>query len=424
MSNQDHAFPLDRYSFLNEGVASLVFAYNALSADDPMTGMVLRVPKFPYRSQEQDNVARQRIRQVFSALFGEEYILTEEPVVISYESLRALLDKSQPSRSLNRYSVFNSDHVIGSGDWPAWMMDNMTVIDAQTLFTAELKPKWGFLPILGQYRTKTVQSFICRHCLYQSLKHSDGRVSEVSTFCPLDFFSSSRARRKSSLSDMLITPQNNFVVFDDRGRPLFDEASRPINNADLVDLVDVVLSNHESLLGRIQHAQQLSRMALGHVAALLPNITEDQWKELNEDPLSHSLVESIRSSPICDIALQDFGPCLRTGKRYMQHLPSIQRPSLPKPQVNNVVDELRKVLLEMTARDISLMITFSPTTSNTPSRTKSRLPIHTAVVNGSFWRYKIAVVDLECKYPKKLPHWCDVDQTMLKHFEKLCALQD
>lgn len=78
----------------------------------------------------------------------------------------------------------------------------------------ELKPKWGFLPSrITPPLTHAVKHSVCRFCMQQFHKLSDGSITARTAFCPLDLFSGVRTRVGSAITQLIANPQNNLRVF-------------------------------------------------------------------------------------------------------------------------------------------------------------------------------------------------------------------
>jgi hypothetical protein len=226
----------------------------------------------------------------------------------------------------------------------------------------------GFLLKPGEYGMRQVQGRVCRNCIYQQLKRVQGRVSLESCYCPLDLFSGDNARRCHALHSLLKTPQNNLVVFNQENGQ--QERLSLLSQADLVSLIDAVLTDHLPLLARIQRAQRLTALTLPRVADLLCGLSTDDWNALTREPLNQDVADRLTQTPpfTASVTLQDYKPCLRNphvfaAEAVLSETAAIVA-SLP---IDDVVNELRLLLLEMTARDVSLMIAFTPYDDNVQS---------------------------------------------------------
>lgn len=341
--------------------------------------MVVRVPKVPYRDPRDDDRARQRICAVFSALLGSDYVSREvrhlygllagddldvlqELVMIPGVTLRAMLDAARSRRSRRFVALFDSDAVDAGASWAAWTMPDLTRVHAQSSegqFAVELKPKWGFLP--DGPGTTDVQRRVCRTCIYQFLKSDEGRVASVSQYCPLDMFNDDAAARTRALHCMFRTPQNHVVLFDSAGR-MVDAESHALSVDDLADLIGSVLTANRDLLARIQSAQLLTGLTMRQVEHVAAKLSAEQWAAFQDEPLTDDLVQRISRAHQQSTRMKNFR-CLRSPAGYASHVKTVDdtvRPVVPLDVGDDPVDTLRKVLLEMTARDVSIMVSFVP----------------------------------------------------------------
>ena len=86
---------------------------------------------------------------------------------------------------------------------------------APPVFALELKPKCGFLPLAASVEEGSVKRRRSRFELHQRLKLAQGRVTQLSEYCPLQLFSGKPDLVAAALRGLLATPQNNFALCRD-----------------------------------------------------------------------------------------------------------------------------------------------------------------------------------------------------------------
>lgn len=89
---------------------------------------------------------------------------------------------------------------------------SQNVSDSSRNFTLsfEIKPKKAYM--LPQTSVQKGKAQVCKFCMHQCLKFKDGKFSEMSGFCPLDFFSGDRRRMKQALRGLVQAPQHQLKI--------------------------------------------------------------------------------------------------------------------------------------------------------------------------------------------------------------------
>ncbi|CAK9176392.1 unnamed protein product [Ilex paraguariensis] len=226
--------------YRGEGAINLVLAYNGSSPD--FIGKVLRIQKVSRNEshcekcplalnmhecllwKETKNLVSAPTREiaeqlyvqhVMSPLLGSEHVDAGIRILVSREFLEAVeknVHCQRPSWRVDAAMVnplcdsalLISDHAF----FPHGILkENICV-------SVEIKPKCGFLP-LSEFIAEgnTIKRSTTRFKMYQTLKLQQGKVSEISTYDPLDIFSGSKDRVHKAVKDLFATPQNNFRVF-------------------------------------------------------------------------------------------------------------------------------------------------------------------------------------------------------------------
>ncbi|KAJ2474946.1 hypothetical protein EV174_005453, partial [Coemansia sp. RSA 2320] len=213
----------DDWSYMGEGNANILFAYNGDSAE--LRGWLLRLTKCDCVAGSDTNIAswsnELRIKStnviyacnVIGPLLGPEYILPQRLVALEKGFLCNLMLACEPLRPAHR-THRHIDVERSVGVLTLNQLLNSAVNGGSRLsqsVTVELKPKWGFMPSANLVSPQNaVKSRTCRYCMHQLTKHG---VPHVSSFCPLDLFSKTRCRVVQALDSLAQSPQNNMRLF-------------------------------------------------------------------------------------------------------------------------------------------------------------------------------------------------------------------
>ena len=270
-----------------------------------------------------------------------------------------------------------------------------------TSLCVEIKPKCGLRPA-GAPLANAVPC--CRFCVRVRMKEPDDAPPAArSRYCPLDFFSSDRARMTHALRALLSVPHNNLRVHSSRGEQVFGgtrgadmtslrrEAARELGDADegvMVDLLVRILLA-EPLLPRLKDAQ---RDRLGSAAAMA----------------------------LYERAARDLGAA--ELDRQLSTWPVSNRPASASSTADARVAQLREWLLALTAADVSVMIALKRIDDDCPAdarreRTQPLDSLAPGVVameaDGALFAYRVAVVDAQPKPPSKVRAHYELDQRLV-----------
>lgn len=235
MSHVVESEPLSSWEYKAEGNINVVLTY--LGSHPLLVGRILRLAKC--KSAPPSPAAAPAItttdpltfaHSTILPMIGKEYVTPGSRVTVSstfLESIQCLLNESptRPSHRQGRVDTLKG-HVILM--WDRTMLVDPASGVSQALspsFCVELKPKWGLLPQPGAPPTD-VRARVCRFCMHQVLKVSEGKEATVSHYCPIDLFSRTPDGVGRALNSLVATPQNNLRVFED-GRRLFNATSAP-----------------------------------------------------------------------------------------------------------------------------------------------------------------------------------------------------
>jgi hypothetical protein len=185
--------------------------------------------------------------------------------------------------------------------------------------TVEIKPKCGIVPSRTNLSDENMcKSVTCRFCMYQYSKFKSGKISRISSYCPLQFFRGDYETTVLNLKSLFDCPQNNIKISSD---------NKLFLGCDSAD---------ESALARALIPLGLSEKGLAHFIAqalLLSNALQDIKRVQELDSLGIELL----------------------WKRFCQ--------SGESPEIVQLVDDF---MLATCAKDVSLIIAFEPLSSCSP----------------------------------------------------------
>lgn len=281
---------------------------------------------------------------------------------LQFNNVRELVQRASPLRNPSRVQNFPTRSFFSISPetlWPAWISPDLTNLSSAIStpsFSVELKPKWGFMP--SSSHDASLQT--CRFCLHQHLKLSQGKVDRVSEFCPLDLFTSSERRMGKALHSLIATPQNNLRFICDGKLTDLTKLIQKVPNitpSTIVALISKTLLNAQPLLARLQAAQRLTKVSVSEACAMFESLTDAEHKFLDADILPEELCERICNKSTASDLLES--TCMRTP--VILTASSLASPIENYSTINSggKLDELRRFMLSMTARDISIIITFA-----------------------------------------------------------------
>ncbi len=160
-------------------------------------------------------------------------------------------------------------------------LPDSSLVDKRGVLSCEIKPKSCILPDTACLCDENkIKAEVARFVMMQHSKLKSGKVHSISAYNPLDLFSLDLDRMRSSILDLLQTPQNNFVLrcFDSEGHSsnITTDACReevvarclsvagPRALSALGELLAVVLADCR-VLEEIQRLQALDRFDIENV---------------------------------------------------------------------------------------------------------------------------------------------------------------
>lgn len=434
---------------------------------------VLRLLKYPAADSENPpQTAEQAYRQiqnivdftsnVMSSLIGEEFIHSGEVVKLPLEFVRQLSIKVQQQRP-----AWRCNKVMDIYSGCALCLPNLTTpLYHQPTLTPplciEIKPKCGFLPS-SKHVSKEIKTRVCRFCMHQHYKVSNGMWRKRSLYCPLDLFSGNRQRMHFAIRHLIEEPQNNFKIFkggqliyssrerdredsDDTSdsvtsllhqlRPYFTCAPHPqrlnnnLSNKNLLsDFIQVLVkallsgggastvdSSHRRTEGRsFCEASAFNRERLRHSSQGLPSdcvLSRILHTQLLDSldieglfPLYRRVEQHLHQFPKERSRLQVDGPYDEAFLEQIQKCPSDDDGS-----VEYAVAKVHQYRAAMTAKDCSIMITLMPTTEDEDDQ-QGRCPLLSRTLS-----FSVSVLDLDPKPFESVPRQLRLDQKIVNGY--------
>ncbi|KAJ0548763.1 putative inositol-pentakisphosphate 2-kinase [Helianthus annuus] len=276
--------------------------------------------------------------------------------------------------------------------------------EQQVCISVEIKPKCGFLPTSGFIREENAaKRRISRFRLHQILKFHQRKISQISEYDPLDMFSGSKGRVAKSVKDLFLTPQNNFRVFLD-GRLVFGSLGGEVDDTN----TQIAEAFEDTLKGffktdddggmRIPEFLQLVAGAVSESGILDRLLQVQKLDAFDIEGAIHAYYDVV-SQP-CSVCKE-----LQTDGYH----------SISFDQSLKIV---RDFLISLTAKDLSLMISFRPTPKGNSQSPPYAGTLYLESLNQSF-DYKASFIDLDMKPLEKMPYYYKLDQEIVSCYTRM-----
>lgn len=445
---------------------------------------VLRLLKYPAADSENPpQTAEQAYRQiqnivdfssnVMSSLIGDRFIHSGEVVKLPLEFVRQLSIRVQHQRP-----AWRCNKVMDIYSGCALCLPNLTTpLYHQPTLTPplciEIKPKCGFLPS-SKHVSKDIKTRVCRFCMHQHYKVSNGIWKKRSLYCPLDLFSGNKQRMHFAIRHLIEEPQNNFKIFKggqciyssrDRDREDTDTESsdsitsllhqlRPYFQSGNNNRINSHTTNKAVLNDFIQVLAKALLSGGGANAGELSDIRGEgrsfcEASVFNRERIRHSSQGLPGDSVLCRILqvqmldsldIEGLFPLYRRVEQHLQDFPKDRsRLQIDGPYDEGFLEKLQKCPAEddsvefavakvhqyrvaMTAKDCSVMITLIPTNEeeeegddeglSSPRRLRDFLSCSRPV---SF-SVSVSVLDLDPKPFESVPRQLRLDQKIVNGF--------
>ncbi|KAI9472388.1 MAG: inositol-pentakisphosphate 2-kinase [Benjaminiella poitrasii] len=376
----------ENWEYVGEGNQNIVVRY---TGDNTVyKRKVLRIVKCDEKESKNPTkndllFKQQFIEKIIRNLVGHEYILLMEPVTTSLAFLHQLEKNIEHARPVSRLKK-----KIMTNACISFLMDDLTQLwpDSPSL-TIELKPKWGFKPS-SQFITSDVKKKYCRFCI-----HSHLRENAIKDYCPLDLYSGDPIRVKKALCTLLkhVPKTKNLKITFAHGanEQPSNFKSTLLHNANNGDFAII-----EEILEKIL----LKDPILSRLKALQTSLDELDVEGIL--PLYNCL--SLSGA----LETQDIRIWEDVVSNYLQRQNGVT--------INDDSQRIYEYLLSMTFKDCSIMINIA-SASNTNNSDNSENSVTLSRKGYPIFKYDVKVVDTDLKSIDKIPHWYNLDQSIVKN---------
>ncbi|KAI8890859.1 DUF941-domain-containing protein [Backusella circina FSU 941] len=389
------------WEYLGEGNLNIVIRYQG--TDDIYKGKVLRIAKEDDSISKRDSsipFTQQFSQNIITPLLGSEYVLSVTPIQVTPAFLRAIAHHIEADRP-NPRKQKSIDFSLSV----AYLMKDLTHFwQNENVITFELKPKWGFKPLLLSKLPKDhqiIKRTKCRFCM-----HSHYRGLKQTQFCPLDLYSQDIIRRKKALNALLYDSpmeKNLKVLLNSHKIPLDQQ------DTDSKCAQTLVGSNKNRFLENI----------LNSILASDPILQKLKQLQMNLDELGASEIDSYYKRHKGNVTQYDIEAWKGVVNRYHNRLGLFEKVTFPE----NEEEELQRIyefVLSMTFKDCSVMINVKHATEKNPHDK------HFIMLEGEAMQYDVKVIDLDMKTISKIPYWHQLDHditenTLKINLEKECV---
>lgn len=252
-------------------------------------------------------------------------------------------------------------------------------------YCIEVKAKEGF------HASSLRSTGKCYYCLKQLLKLKENIITDKSQYCPLDLFSGQRNRMKMALSSLVDNPQNNFKIFKD-GDMIFHENS---TKADLEAILDAIPAFQKSTNIFYEFIIEVLLNVKGNNVILQTNKEEYNFKKesrqcffsntLRTDTVLHKL---FTLQYLTEGTNFDYDKvCIDDETIHIRDIVNLSCATEPELLLDKL-SPVQLALISATARDCSIMITFTP-------KLEDGFPY--IQIGNHKVSYKMSVTDLEPK---------------------------
>lgn len=264
----------------------------------------------------------------------------------------------------------------------------------------EIKPKFGNIltcDTIPQHE-RTLKHTKSRYSLHQTLKLEQGSIASRSAYDPLDLFSNKKERMVRALIALFDNPQNNLSVFRGGDRCTLDDTGGLC----------------QSILQTMLPSEMMASSAKETLSIILTEIL------LQEDILQNIL----RMQNICqyDVQAVEKLVCRMVSPDVESNNSKSGEPTsaldrLLDLEEDEIMDILADYCIAATAKDCSVMISFSATGDASSSKRQAPNPCGTGAIRtslGIHCLYRVTVVDLDRKNLEKIKAHATLDREIIR----------
>ncbi|XP_040568205.1 inositol-pentakisphosphate 2-kinase [Lepeophtheirus salmonis] len=429
--------PPDGWYYRGEGNANLVISLVSSRS-------VLRFRKSKYYDKDHDSDTLeiiQYVNKIMRPLLGEQFVRSLYVAYLSTEDVEEVKTRIQPFRPLKRIKKdVKGTIVIVSPDCTYLTPEYERNTIGDTL-SVEIKPKEGW------HSTKLFYSSdLCHRCLKYHAKTNKNEISNISPYCPLDLFSGIPSRSKRALYDLYDYSHGRFKVFKN-GKVLYNEESKSpeIMEEELKDFFGHERSEKDvrNYLCSLLISSLLGFDSCDEFINLIPwershkLKCDDSHVPLPEGSVLNALL-SIQKYPILSDRkakyISDKFLCTTDDLDEMNKFVHLFNPEryryVPKTGFVHDVEQLQKYLMSITARDVSIFLTFrkikdmdeetqfQEMTASSSLCNCKRPPYSTIIhLKDQTYRVMISVIDLDPKPIHRISKWVQDKEEWIKSVE-------
>ncbi len=441
------------WAYRGEGGANLVIRMENVTSDKKM---IARFSKSKYKDKDNDAKVEETAfyaMVVMSRLLGSRFVRPVTVGIMDQCDFETVKFEAQPFRPLERCKKdIRSHKVILSPDC-VFLDDNLVVNTIGDTISVEIKPKQGW----HSEQLASCSSDLCHRCLKQNAKLNQGEINTISRYCPLDLFSGDLERMKRAIFDLYENPHNRFKVFRNGDLIYTDKKGEPDDmDKTLADFFGVSnLGHHGSginslaamlctvLLGQNKVADSLLNLVPSKKASSNVNKCDTRANPLPEGCILEILLALQKHTDISDQGAKALLEKLMTTANNTKSLEDLHNLAIWYPltltadEADNKtrdllehlghsqdfirdLQRLQRFLLSVTAKDVSLLVTFRKVLSvdREQELDDQEVRLSTVVLNNVIYRVMISVIDLDPKPVHRIPVWVERNEEWLKIYEQ------
>lgn len=352
------------WTYLAEGGANVIFRYTG--THQPWLNMhVLRIQKVTSCPGKNCKSILNFVTDKVMPLLNDKYLQCGHVLEISNASF--LVELNQQLCQVEHRPIHRKATLLDESATHLMLLPDLN----RSQVCIELKPKSSLQP-----RLEGIKQEVCRYCMHQHLKLKQNAIQGISQYCPMDLFSKDLERMTKALRALEQTPQNNFRVFDPKGRAI--STADVSEEYDLIPLIAHIL-HQMTILDDLKAMHQLDRIDI-----------ENLWQ------LYLYLHHSPESCPQqLDLAIQRIGH----GNNWKE-LKEVIYPRL-----------LDQFLLATTMKDCSILLSIGHQSHDSWSEFE-----HEIEYKGTKYFVIASIVDLDIKPLSKLSKYYELDQEIVSHY--------